>query len=138
MEQGELHENLHEAAHRIEKAVETATKENKRILLIFGARWCVWCRALHHLITTNTDVMEVLDKYYEVVSIDVGHKDKNMDINEKYGNPIENGLPVMVVLDEKGNHLTTQETGSLECEDETIKEHEPSKVLDFLTLCAPQ
>jgi thioredoxin-related protein len=138
VEQGEVHENMHEAVYRIEKAVETASKENKRILLIFGARWCVWCRALHHLLTTNTDVTDVLEKYYEVVSIDVGHKDKNMDINEKYGNPIENGLPVIVVLDEEGNYLTTQETGTLECEDETVKMHEPSKVLDFLTLWALQ
>ncbi len=120
------------AREDIEKAVERAHKEEKRILLIFGANWCPWCRAFHQLLEMDVKIKEVVETYYEVVFIDVGRKDKNMDVNERYGNPLQFGLPVIVILDKKGEYLTTQETGILENEDKTTKGHNPEKVLTFL------
>lgn len=120
------------AREDIESAIERAQKKNKMILLIFGADWCPWCTALHELLEKNGKIRDFLDKCYEVVFIDVGRKDKNMDINERYGNPIQFGLPVIVVLDGEGNYMTTQETGVLENEDQTTKGHNPEKVLTFL------
>lgn len=49
-------------------------------------------------------------------------------INQRYGDPMQHGLPVLVVLDGQGRRVITQETGSLEIGDR----HDPAKVLEFL------
>ena len=33
----------------IGEALAIAKKENKRVLIQFGANWCIWCRRLHEL-----------------------------------------------------------------------------------------
>jgi thioredoxin-related protein len=122
-------------AHQdISRAVSKATMTNKRILLVFGANWCPWCRALHKLFETNAEIHQYLQDHFEVVLINVGHRDKNADLNEKYGNVWANGIPVIVILDSNGEYLATQETGSLEYSKEESKEkgHNPEKVMNFL------
>ena len=49
-------------------------------------------------------------------------------MNEKYGNPIEHGIPVLVVLDSDGKQLTTKDSGELE----EGEGHSPAKILAFL------
>jgi len=118
----------------ITRAIDRASMTNKRILLVFGANWCQWCRALHHLFESDAEIHQYLKRHFEVVLIDVGRRNKNMDLNEKYGNPVANGLPVIVVLDSAGHLLATQETGVLELPQVKEKEygHDRTKVLDFL------
>ncbi len=117
---------------KIEQALQQAQKNEQHILLVFGANWCPWCRALHDLMENNKKVNNYLDEHYQVVLIDVGRKDNNMDFNQKYGNPIKLGLPALVVLDEKGKRLVVQETASLETNDTEEKGHDVTKVLNFL------
>ena len=71
--------------------------------------------------------------------IDVGKRDKYQDLNEQYGNPYQHGFPVLVVLNDQGHQLTTQETGSLEkpVQEGVEKGHDPEKVLVFLQQWAP-
>ncbi|HEY0968812.1 MAG TPA: thioredoxin family protein [Opitutaceae bacterium] len=121
---------------QIETALKQAKAENKRVLLKFGANWCSWCRALDGLMHTNTDVKAALARDYVVVLIDVNTRKgvkRNEAVNLKYGNPIQHGLPVLVVLDANDQPLVTQETGILE----EGKGHDPAKVLAFLTKWAP-
>ena len=104
-----------------------AKKDNKRVLLQFGANWCVWCHKLHKLCQTDADIAAKLKEAYVVVLVDV-NKGHNGDINKKYGNPTRFGLPAIVILDADGKALTTQDTGKLEQGDR----HDPKKVLAFL------
>ncbi len=118
----------------INHAIDRAGMTNKKILLIFGANWCSWCKSLHHLFETDQEIRQYLKQHFEVVLIDVGRRDKNMDLSGKYGNPVDNGLPVIVVLDSAGNYLATQETGALELppSQEHKYGHDRTKVLNFL------
>ena len=120
------------ARAEIAKAIDRAQQDNKHILLVFGANWCPWCRALHHLFESNSEVRDYLNKYYEVVLVDVGRGDKNLDLDSLYAHPIKLGLPALVVLNEKGELLRVQETGSLERKDTEEKGHDPRRVLAFL------
>ena len=43
----------------------------------------------------------------------VGYWDKNLDISQKYENPIENGIPAVVVLAPDGEIIATTKDGSL-------------------------
>lgn len=120
----------------IAAALKRAKAENKRVLLDFGANWCPWCHQLHRVFTTNPDVRERLERDYVVVYIDVNMRHgvkRNADVNAKYGNPIKEGLPVLIVLDAEGKVLTTQETGILEQDDH----HDPRKVAAFLDAWSP-
>jgi len=120
----------------IADALSAAKENHQNVLLMFGANWCIWCHRLHHTLATDTEVAAALEKDFILVMVDVNTRNgtkRNADVNERYGNPIQHGLPVLVVLDETGKPLTTQETGSLEEGDG----HSPAKILAFLRECAP-
>ena len=52
----------------------------------------------------------------------------NAALNARLGDPVAQGLPVLVVFDADGRPLVTQETGALEAG----KAHDPAKVRAFL------
>jgi len=123
-----LYDEKADGAKQIADALAVAKKENKRVLLQFGANWCGWCHKMHKLFQSDADIAAKLKEAYVVVLIDV-NKGHNGDINEKYGNPTRFGLPVIVILDATGKALTTQDTAKLEEGDH----HDPKKVLAFLS-----
>ena len=112
---------------QIAEALAAAKKENKRVLLQFGANWCGWCHKLHKLCESDAEIAAKLKANYIVVLVDV-NKGHNSDVDKRYGNPTQFGLPVIVVLDADGKALVTQDTGKLEVGDH----HDPAKVLAFL------
>lgn len=79
------------------------------------------------LLNTNAEIARIIKEHYVVVLIDVD-KGHNEDVVKRYGDPTRFGLPVLVVLDSDGKHLTTQDTGKLEQGDH----HDPAKVIAFL------
>lgn len=122
---------------QIAAALKRAGPGDKRVLLVFGANWCIWCRRLHETFATNPGIAAALREHYEVVLIDVNTRNgtkRNAAVNERYGNPIEHGLPVLVVLDARGGQLTTKDTGELE----EGEKHDPKKILAFLSQWQPK
>jgi thioredoxin-related protein len=105
------------AGKLIADAVAQATREDKKVLLLFGANWCPWCRRLHRALTQDPSIQARLNQKFVFVHIDVNtrnEKNRNADVLAKYGNPVERfGLPVFIVLDKTGSQLTTRETASL-------------------------
>jgi len=125
-----------DASAQIAAAVATASAERKRILLDFGANWCIWCHRLHATFENDPGVSRALEKGFIVVMVDVntrrGEK-RNAAVIERYGNPTAHGIPVLVVLDSDGKQLTTKDSGELE----EGEGHSPSKILAFLADWAP-
>lgn len=116
---------------QIAAALAEAKRDHKRVLLQFGANWCGWCHKLHGLFESDKEIAHELLYEYVVVHIDVDKVDgkpHNQVVVERYGNPVKHGLPVLVILDEDGKQLATQDTGKLEEGDH----HDPAKVLDVL------
>lgn len=122
-----IYDETADGARQIEAALATAKTNHQRVLLQFGANWCGWCHRLHQLFAADPKIAARLKSDYVVVLVDV-NKDHNAATNQRYGNPMQFGLPVLVVLDADGKLLTTQDTGKLESGDH----HDPAKVLDFL------
>jgi len=119
-----------DAAVDIEAALAVAAKENTRVLIQWGANWCGWCTLLHGLFQEDRTIARKLDYEYEVVYVDIGRWDKNLELAEKYGADFQsNGVPYLTVLDGEGNVVTHQETGSLEKDNA----HDPELVNSFLT-----
>ncbi len=128
-----IYDESADGAKQVSDTLAVAKKEHKHVLLQFGANWCGWCHKLHKLFETNKAIAEELKTNYVVVMIDV-NKEHNKEIDTKYGHPMRFGLPAIVVLDEDGEQLTTQDTGKLEQGDH----HDPEKVMAFLKQWAPK
>lgn len=122
-----------DGTQQIADALAKANKENKRVLLQFGANWCGWCHRLHGLFEADKTISAKLKSDYLVVLVDVnnGH---NAVVDAKYGKPTRFGLPVIVILDSDGKQLTTKNTEELEEGDH----HSPDKVLTFLKEWSPK
>jgi thiol:disulfide interchange protein len=116
-----------DGAKQISEALKVAKKDNKRVLLQFGANWCGWCHKLHKLFESDPEIAATLKDSYVVVLVDV-NKGHNQETDKKYDHPTVHGLPVIVILDSDGKPLVTQDTGKLEEGDH----HDPHKVLSFL------
>jgi thiol:disulfide interchange protein len=120
----------------IAAALTRAGARHKRVLLVFGENWCIWCHRLHGTFEANAPVAAALDKGFVLVDVDVntrkGEK-RNAAVIERYGNPIQHGIPVLVVLDSDGKQLTTKDSGELE----EGEGHSPAKILAFLAAWAP-
>lgn len=112
----------------IDQALARAQKEDKRVLVFFGANWCPWCRRLHRLFEEAPALVARLQKEFILVHVDANFrrdKNRNAALLKRYGDPIKQyGLPVLVVLDRDGTQLTTQETNSLAAptDEETVKQ----------------
>jgi thiol:disulfide interchange protein len=120
-------------SEQLATALANATKENRRVLVQWGANWCIWCKRLHELATTDPAIAKELRYEYDVVHLDIGRRDKNLDLAEKYGVDLaKNGVPYLTVLDADGKVVVNQETGSLEAKVEGQKGHDPQLVLAFL------
>ncbi len=122
----------------IDQAVARAQREHKRIVLVFGANWCPWCRRLHQIFSEAPTVRARLRDDFVLVYVDANtrnDKRRNAAVQEQYGNPIQkHGLPVMVVLDLDGKQLTTRETSSLSA---PTDEEVARRVAAFLAEWAP-
>jgi thiol-disulfide isomerase/thioredoxin len=100
-------------AHReIQTALTDARADGKLVLLDFGANWCLDCIVLSHLFEDKT-VRPFLDDNFHVVSVDVGNWDRNLDVSQQYGSPIDNGIPALVILAGSGDVIASTKNGAL-------------------------
>ena len=129
-----VYDETADARADIAAAVAKAAKDNKRVLLVYGGNWCHWCVKLDGLFEENREIARKILYEYEVVKIDVGQFDRNLDIVEKYGSKIRSGVPYLTILDGDGEVVTHQETGALEKGDR----HDPAVVRTFLEKWQPE
>ena len=97
----------------IADALKKAAPQHKRVLVVFGANWCYDCHVLD-LAFHRPDVEAVLNPNFEVVHVDVGQYDKNLDIMQQYQVPTAKGIPAIAVLDSDGKLLYSQRGGEFE------------------------
>ena len=95
----------------IQQALAQAQGDHKQVLLVFGANWCEDCRELDKAMHGNSRAL--IQARFDVVTIDVGNFDKNLDIAQRYGNPIKMGIPAVVVLDRDDKVIYSTKGGEL-------------------------
>ncbi len=129
---GTEHEQESSVKDEIETALAAAQSDGKRVLLDFGADWCPDCRVLERMFAEEP-VLTVLQAGYHVVRIDVGRKDRNLDVVGQYDNPIAGGIPAVVILDGAGTVLVATNQGELA----TARSMPSEEVLAFVKRWAP-
>jgi thiol:disulfide interchange protein len=99
-----LYSETSDANADIAAALVRARREHKRVLLDFGGNWCGDCQVLDIYYHQSPNA-ELLDKYFIVVHVNIGHMDKNVDVAKKYNVPITKGVPALAIIDAHGNLL---------------------------------
>ena len=97
----------------IAAAIAAASRDHKRVLLDFGGNWCSDCHILDATFHYR-EVARLIGPNYEVVHINIGEYDKNLDLAAKYQIPLKRGVPELAVLDAKGNLLVSQKNADFE------------------------
>ena len=121
------YDNRADAHKDIQVALAQAQADGKLVLLDFGANWCLDCIVLSHLYEDQT-VRPFLDANFHLVNIDVGNWDRNLDVSQRYGSPIDGGIPALVILAGSGDVVATTKNGALaDARTATARE-----VLDYL------
>jgi protein disulfide-isomerase len=84
----------------------------RRVLIVFGANWCEDCRSLDQALKSGRNA-ELMAREFEVVKVDVGRFDRNLDVAKAYGDPIRKGIPAAVVLSSDERVLYATKAGEL-------------------------
>jgi thiol-disulfide isomerase/thioredoxin len=90
-----------DAEAQVAAAAARAKKAGKLLLIDLGGNWCPDCRILAGIMEMPS-VKPFLHKHYEIVSVDIGRMDKNMQIPARYGFPKLAGVPAVIVVTPQG------------------------------------
>jgi len=120
------------AREDIAKAVQQAKAENKHVLLQIGGNWCPWCVKLHGLEATDPVIDSLMKADYIRVMINIPReKDKrDYELLATLENPQRFGFPVLVVLNQEGKRIHTQDSWYLEQD----KDYDRAKVEQFFRM----
>lgn len=110
-----------------EGSLSQANQLNRKLIVVFGADWCPDCRALDGIFS-DPETKSILDSQFVVMKVDVGRFDKNLSLNAKLGDPIQNGIPALVVLSPKGEFISSTKGGEFSNASKMTKE----QVLEYL------
>jgi thiol-disulfide isomerase/thioredoxin len=87
------------------KAAMKHAKARKKLLLIdLGGNWCPDCRILAGTMELP-QLKSFLRKHYELVMVDIGRYDRNMQIPARYGIARPEGVPALLIVDPATNTL---------------------------------
>ena len=84
---------------QLERAIARAKAGHKRVLVDLGGNWCGDCRILAATLELP-EMKAFVNRHFELVSIDVGRFDKNLQIPARYGfHERLEGVPALLVVD---------------------------------------
>ena len=86
-----------DAKAELAQAMAAAQASHKPVLLIFGANWCEDCRALDAALKKGRTA-QLLAAEFQLLKVDVGNFDRNLDVVSRFDNPIKRGIPAAVLL----------------------------------------
>jgi thioredoxin 1 len=101
-----------DAKAAVQQALSAARARQVPVLVILGANWCDDCRALSAAMQRGKSA-ELIAREFEVVKVDVGNFNRNLDLAASYGNPIAKGIPAAVILSPAGQVVYATRAGEL-------------------------
>ena len=111
----------------LKRAQANSRRSGKILMVIFGGNWCPDCRVLHQRLD-ESPVREYARAHFEIVGINIGEKDENLDIVKALGATLVKGVPAAAFFDSKGQPLGATAQGELE----PARGYSAGQVLTFL------
>ena len=96
----------------LKAAIETASNENKRIILDVGGEWCGWCIYMDKFIFQHPELTKLRDENYVWLKINMSEENENVPFLGAY--PEISGYPHLFVLDKTGKLLESKDRSVLE------------------------
>jgi|TARA_R100001244_G_scaffold86820_8_gene66444 thioredoxin-like negative regulator of GroEL len=90
-----------DAAADVDAALARAAVDDKPVIVVMGANWCHDSRGLAGWFA-EPRFAAMLETKYELVYVDVGHRDRNLDIARRFGIETIKGTPTVLVLSSGG------------------------------------
>ncbi len=134
-----VYDEVADARADVAAALQKARRENRRVLIQWGANWCHWCTLLAERMRSDREVARKLMYEYDVVKIDVGQFDKNIDLAKDLGVELK-AIPFLTILGTDGKPIVQQPTEPFETQETKSEDgkvapagHDGKKLLAFLT-----
>jgi thioredoxin-related protein len=96
----------------LERAIDRAAAENKRILIVVGGNWCGWCQVLDSFFVQHPDVRAAFEDAFVMVKVNASRQNDNAAFRS--GFPPSAGYPDFFVLDSNGAFVRQQSNVALE------------------------
>ena len=116
-----------DAAADIDAALKRAARSGKRVLIDFGANWCPDCRVFAGVVTMPA-AQPFIRSHCELVLVDVGRMDHNMDLSARFGAAHPIGIPTILVVTPEGRLLNGDNEGALS----NARSMAPQAIVDWL------
>ena len=112
--------------HQLEKFISVSINQEKLPMVILGANWCPDAQCLEAVMQLPS-VAQFIAEHYEVIRIDLGEYDINMDLIEYLGMPSQEGIPRVFILDLQGEPI------NLETNDKwrSARQSHPQDIFDY-------
>ena len=115
------------AAADLKQAQENVKSSGKLLMVIFGGNWCPDCRVLHDRLR-ESPVREYAEKHFEIVGVNIGQMDANLDIAQRLGVNLKKGVPAAGFFYPDGKPVGFANQGELE----PARGYSAQQVLTFL------
>lgn len=87
---------------QLDEFIDLSISRGKQPVVIFGGNWCPDCRILEGTLAMPT-IKKFLQQHYQVMHIDIGRYDRNMDLMDHLNIESKKGVPRVVILDLEKN-----------------------------------
>lgn len=97
-----------DAKAEVDAALARAKTGNRMVIIVMGANWCHDSRALAGWFAQPRFAAMIVSRY-ELVYVDVGYKDRNIDIARRFGLKSIKGTPTVMIVNGNGKLLNKKD-----------------------------
>ena len=101
--------------------------QSKQPLVILGANWCPDAQCLEAVIQLPS-VTKFIAEHYEIMRVDLGEYDINMDLIECLGIPSQEGIPRVFILGPQGKPINIETNDKWR----SARQSHPQEIFDYL------
>lgn len=107
---------------QIDSALKVAKAEGKYVVCQVGGNWCPWCLRFADFITNDSTIRALINENFVYIhanynprkTLPAEKQEQAKFLMERLQNPARFGFPVLVILDEHGKVIHTQDSSFLE------------------------
>jgi len=97
---------------QIDAALRKARARGHFLMVEFGAAWCGDCRALAANLE-SPELRDYFNKHFDLLKVDVGKFDRNVELAKSVGVDINQGIPTAVFFAPDGKRIGATNQGEL-------------------------
>lgn len=113
--------------YRMDYAMRKAKAQHRYLMIEFGADWCEDCQALARDLQ-SAPARDFFQNHFELLTIDIGHSDRNFEAADSLGVDLSHGIPAVVLFAPDGTRIGATNHGELE----PSRRYRPDQILSFL------